>query len=78
MHIQNWVKLYQFSQGLKLCYKCAEMLCNNLKPDLVNINAYAKFGNLLSICSKDIEQKQNDDGQNDRLTETPIYSLVPL
>ena len=33
--------------------------CNNPKLDLVNINAYIKFGEILSICSQDIEQKQN-------------------
>ena len=32
---------------------------NNPKVDLVNINAYIKFGEILSICSQDIEQKQN-------------------
>ena len=36
-----------------------KMMCNNLKLDLVNINAYIKFGENLSICSQDIEQKQN-------------------
>ena len=29
--------------------------------DLVNINAFIKFDQILSICSKDIEQKQNSD-----------------
>ena len=31
---------------------------NNSNIDLVNINAYTKFGKFLTICSKDIEQKQ--------------------
>ena len=35
------------------------MMCNNPMLDLVNINAYIKFGEILSICSKDIEPKQN-------------------
>ena len=32
-------------------------------PDLhrININAYTKFGEILSICSKHIEQKRNFD-----------------
>ena len=30
-----------------------------LQQDLVNMNAYIKFGENLSICSKDIERKQN-------------------
>ena len=29
--------------------------------DLVNDNVFTKFGLILSICSKDIEQKQNSD-----------------
>ena len=41
------------------------MICNNLKLDLVNINAYTKFGEILSFCSQDIERKQNYDGPND-------------
>ena len=32
---------------------------NNPKVDLDNIDAYIKFGEILSICSQDIEQKQN-------------------
>ena len=27
--------------------------------DIVNMNAYVKFGEILSICSKNIEWKQN-------------------
>ena len=32
---------------------------NNSNLDLVNMNAYIKFGEFLSICSQDIERKQN-------------------
>ena len=32
---------------------------NNPKLYLVNINAYIKFGEVLSICSEDIERKPN-------------------
>ena len=32
---------------------------NNPKLDVVNVNAYAKFGQNPFICSQDIEQKQN-------------------
>ena len=35
------------------------MKCNTPKLDLVNMNAYIKFGEILSICSQDIEPKQN-------------------
>ena len=34
-----------------------KMTANNPDLDLVNINAYTKFGQIPSICSKDIEQK---------------------
>ena len=37
------------------------MMHNNLKLDLVNINAYIKFGEILSICSQDVERKRNFD-----------------
>ena len=36
-----------------------KMLCNNTNVDLLNLNAYIKFGEILSICSQDIERKQN-------------------
>ena len=35
------------------------MAGNNAKLDLVHMNTYIKFGEILSICSQDIEQKQN-------------------
>ena len=35
------------------------MTCNNPKLDLVNMNAYIKFGENMSVSSKDIERKQN-------------------
>ena len=38
-----------------------KLMHNNSNPDLVNINAYAKFGRILSICSQDIEQRRNSD-----------------
>ena len=33
-------------------------MCNNPNIDLVNINAYIKFGEILSIYSQDFERKQ--------------------
>ena len=47
------------------------MMCNNPKLDLVNINAYIKFGEILLICSEDIERKSNS-GINQR----PYNSLT--
>ena len=36
------------------------MMCNNPNVDLVvNMNAYIKFGEILSIGYQDIERKQN-------------------
>ena len=45
-------------------------MCNNRKLDLVNIFAdtHIKFGENVSICSQDIEQKQNYDGQTEGRT----------
>ena len=37
------------------------MTGNIANPDLVNINAHTKFGQILSICSQDIEQKQHSE-----------------
>ena len=35
------------------------MMCNNPDIDFVNMIAYIKFGEILSICSEDIERKGN-------------------
>ena len=37
------------------------MSCNNAKLDIVNMNAYIKFDEILSVGSQDIERKQNSD-----------------
>ena len=37
------------------------MMGNNPKLDLVNDDVHTKFGQILSICSQDIEQKRNSD-----------------
>ena len=37
------------------------MTDNNPNLEHVNINAYTKFGEILSICSQDIEQKRYYD-----------------
>ena len=34
-------------------------MCYNPNVDIVNMNAYIKFGEILSICSQDIEGKRN-------------------
>ena len=38
-----------------------KMTGNNPKLDLVNDDVHTKFGRMLSICSQDIERKQNSD-----------------
>ena len=53
---------------------------NNPNLDLVNINVYAKFGQITSIRSQDTERKQS---QNDRMAEwwnhrQPENSLPPI
>ena len=35
------------------------MMCNNPDIDLVNMIAYIKFGEILPICSQDIERNRN-------------------
>ena len=35
------------------------MMCNNPKLDIVNINAYIKFGEIMSVSSQDIKRKRN-------------------
>ena len=38
-----------------------KMTGNNPKLDHVNVDVHTKFGQILSICSRDIERKQNSD-----------------
>ena len=38
-----------------------KMTGNNPKLDVVNVDVYTKFGQILSIRSQDIERKQNYD-----------------
>ena len=37
------------------------MMGNNPKLDLVNVDVHTKYGQILSICSQDIERKQKSD-----------------
>ena len=46
------------------------MMCKNPKLDPININQYTKFGEIISICSQDIEWNEiMMDGRNDRWME---------
>ena len=44
---------------MTLVQMCKKMMCYNPNIDLVNKNAYIKFGEIMSSCSQDIERKQN-------------------
>ena len=47
-------------------------------PDLVNMKAYIKFGENLSICSQDIERKRNyDERKNERNDRQPKSYIAP-
>ena len=35
-----------------------KLMCSNPNVDLFNMNAYKKFGEILSICSQDIERNK--------------------
>ena len=52
-------------KGCKSVTSLCKMSANNPNLGLVNINVYTKFGQILSILSKDIERKRND-GINNR------------
>ena len=76
MHLQNLIKFYlfvhQILSGNKILTIIKDHNCvvymylqklkrNNPNLDLVNINAFAKFGLFQSIRSGDIERKENAD-----------------
>ena len=51
-----------------------EKMCYNPNLDLVNINAYTEFAEILLMWYQDIERKSNYDGRNDR---QPNSSIAP-
>ena len=52
-----------------------KMTANNPNLDLVNINAYKKYGQILSISSQDIERKQNSD-QSRAISVTNMQKMM--
>ena len=46
-------------KGIYSVTNMQKMTAKNPKLDLVNVNAYMKFGQILSICSQDIERIRN-------------------
>ena len=74
MCIQNLVRFYQFVleilsgneiltsiKGRNSVTILRKMTGNNPKLDFVNVDVHTKFGQILSIRSRDIERKQNSD-----------------
>ena len=74
MHMQSAVKFHRFVHKLLSRNKILMIIKghnsvvnlqilrhNNPNLDLATVNAYAKFDHIPSICSQDIERKQNSD-----------------
>ena len=72
--MQNLIKFHQFvhkilsrneiftiTNGHNCVVNLQKLTYNNPNLDLVKVNAYAKFDQIPSICSQDIERKQNSD-----------------
>ena len=58
----EWKLYSDVNQGLLLGQNFAEKKTgNNAKLDHVNVDVHIKFGQILSICSRDIDWKQNSD-----------------
>ena len=53
------MKVWCKPRAITLVQILEKIMCNNAKLELVNINAYIKFGENVSTCSQDIEQKRN-------------------
>ena len=63
-------KILTSVKGHNSITKVRKIMCNNPNLDLVSINAYSKFGQILSICSQDIEWEGNyDAGMTHRMTD---------
>ena len=74
MCIQNLVRFYQLVlkilsgneiltsiKGRNSVSILRKIMGNDTKLDLVNVDVHTKFGQILSIPSRDIERKQNSD-----------------
>ena len=72
MHMYNLVKFCRcvlkiltgkemlvYIKGRNSITKVQKMMCNIPKLNLIKINASIKFGEILSICSQDIEWRRN-------------------
>ena len=74
MYIQNLVRFCLFIlkilsgneiltsiKGRNSVKNLQKMTGDNPKLDHVNVDVHTKFGQILSICSRDIERKRNSD-----------------
>ena len=74
MHLQNFVEFHQFVlkilsgneiptsiKGHNSVINLRKFMRNNPNLDVFNINAYAKFDQIWSIISQDIERKRNSN-----------------
>ena len=59
LKILNGNKILAKIKGHNSGTNVRKIICNNPNVDLVYLNAYIKFGEILSISSQDIEWKQN-------------------
>ena len=60
----EWNLYSEFLTSIKSCYsvKILRKVTGNIaKLDHVNVDVHIKSGQILSICSRDIERKQNSD-----------------
>ena len=69
MHIKKLIcsqgiernKILTSIKGQNSVKSLQKMTGNNPKLDLVNVDVHINFSQILSICSQDIERKQNSD-----------------
>ena len=59
LKILSGKKIKHKSRAITLVQMSEKIMCNNPKLDKVNLNAYIKFGGILSIRFQDIERKRN-------------------
>ena len=61
LKVLSGIKILTSIKGHKSVINLQKLMRNNPNLDVVNINAYTKSGQIRSICSQDIERKQNSD-----------------
>ena len=55
----EWKRNFGYIKGHNSSTNLRKMACNNPKLDLVNMNAYIKYGENMSVSSQDIERERN-------------------